>query len=467
MQKIRVIETDVSAGKLLRESAPLKFKPDHDVPDGIELEVVNVYDEVSYQTVLGIGAAFTDSAAVNYGKMTKEQQNEVSDAYFSEKDGIDLDFCRICINSSDYAADFYTCDDVEGDRELLYFNIDHDKKEIIPMIRDALKRNPDMRILASPWSPPAWMKTNGKMENGGHLKEEYRETWALFFAKFIKAYAAEGIPIYAVTVQNEAKAEQWWESCLYDAAEERDFVTGYLRPILDREGLGDVKIFCWDHNKERVVDRALVTFGTNTGRVAFDGMAHHWYSGDHFAALDAVHKLFPEKYLIGTENSSSAVDAIPTYGGERIAHELIGDFNNYSSAYMDWNLILDKTGHPYHWDREREAARKKGDNAFVNQSMQIKRRPSTPIMLWGDQLHYDYSYYSLGQFSKYLKKDAVRIASSSFSPDLECVAFKNPDGSRVLVVMNKGEKARPMVLRFKNQVAKYEIAAHAITTFLF
>ena len=108
---------------------------------------------------------------------------------------------------------------MDGDSELIHFNIDHDKKEIIPMIRDALKRNPDMRILASPWSPPAWMKTNGKMENGGYLKKEYRAAWALFFARFIQAYAAEGVPIYAVTVQNEAKAEQWWESCLYDAAD--------------------------------------------------------------------------------------------------------------------------------------------------------------------------------------------------------------------------------------------------------
>ncbi len=467
MEKIRVIKTDIRQNKFLSEETPLKFRKDRDVPDGIELELVNVYDEVRYQTILGIGGAFTDAAAVNYAKMTDEQKKEVSDAYFSEKKGIDLDFCRICINSSDYAADFYTCDDVDGDSELIHFNIDHDKKEIIPMIRDALKRNPDMRILASPWSPPAWMKTNGKMENGGYLKKEYRAAWALFFARFIQAYAAEGVPIYAVTVQNEAKAEQWWESCLYDAADERDFVTGFLRPTLDREGLGDVKIFCWDHNKERVVDRALVTFGTNTGRVAFDGMAHHWYSGDHFAALDAVHRLFPEKYLIGTENSSSAVDAIPYYGGEKIAHELIGDFNNHSSAYMDWNLILDKTGHPYHWDKERAEAQKKRNNAFVNQSMQIKHRPSTPIMLWGKELHYDYSYYYLGQFSKFLRKDAVRIASSVYSPDLESVAFLNPDGSRVLVVMNKGEKTLPAVLRFRNSVAPYEMTPHSIATFLF
>ena len=226
---------------------------------------------------------------------------------------------------------------------------------------------------------------------------------------------------------------------LYEADEERDFVTGYLRPTLDREGLGDTKVFCWDHNKERVVDRAIETFGTKSGKAAFDGIAYHWYSGDHFEALDAVHQLFPEMVQISTENSGGAIDAIPWYVGERCAHEIIGDFKNYCSAFVDWNMILDETGHPYHWDAEREAAHKKGNNAFVNQEAKKRRRASTPIMWWEGKVRYELSYYYLGQFSKYVLPGARRIGSSSYTQDLEQIAFQNPDGTRVLVVMNKSD----------------------------
>ena len=465
--KIRVIKTDAAKGDFLKEEPSLKFKKDASVPDGIELEVVNVYDEVKYQEILGFGAAFTDSSAVNYAKMTKEEREEVSDAYFSRKKGIALNFNRICINSSDYAADFYTCDDVDGDKELKYFNIDHDKKEIIPMIKDALKRCPEMKIFASPWSAPAWMKDNGKMERGGRLKKEYLATWALFYAKFIQAYEKAGVPVWGLTIQNEAKADQWWESMLYEGAEERDFAAGYLRPVLDREGLGDTKVFCWDHNKERVVDRALETFGTNSGRAAFDGIAYHWYSGDHFEALDAVHQLYPEKVQISTENSGGARDDEPWYVGERSAHEIFGNFKNYCSAFVAWNMILDETGHPYHWDAERDAARKKGTDAFVNQSKKQRTRPSTPIMLWEGKVRYELSYYYIGQFSKYVLPGARRIASSSYSQDLEQIAFLNPDGTIVLVVMNKGEQARPVVLRCKNNIAKDRLEAHSIATYIF
>ena len=464
--KIRVIKTDVTKGDFMKEGT-LKFRKDKSVPDGIELEIVNVYDEVKYQEILGFGAAFTDSSAVNYAQMSKAEKDEVSDAFFSRKKGIGLNFNRICINSSDYAADFYTCDDVDGDKDLQYFNIDHDKKEIIPMIKDALKRNPEMMIFASPWSAPAWMKDNGKMENGGRLKKEYLATWALIYAKFIQEYEKAGVPIWGLTVQNEAKAEQWWESMLYEADEERDFVTGYLRPTLDREGLGDTKVFCWDHNKERVVDRAIETFGTKSGKAAFDGIAYHWYSGDHFEALDAVHQLFPEMVQISTENSGGAIDAIPWYVGERCAHEIIGDFKNYCSAFVDWNMILDETGHPYHWDAEREAAHKKGNNAFVNQEAKKRRRASTPIMWWEGKVRYELSYYYLGQFSKYVLPGARRIGSSSYTQDLEQIAFQNPDGTRVLVVMNKSDEDLPAIVRYQNNVAEDRLAAHSIATYIF
>ena len=431
-------------------------------PGETENKVVNLYPECTDQTFSGFGGAVTEAAAYTYSLMSNEQKREMLTAYFAP-DRMRYQFVRVPVDSCDFSLGQY-CGYTESGAP----DFSHLEKWILPMLRDIeAVANRKVPIMLSPWSPPAFMKTNGLREQGGKLKPEYCAAWADYLCCYANAYRDLGFVVTRMSLQNEPKAVQTWDSCIFTAAEEKAFLRDFMHPAMQRYGIDDIEIYLWDHNKERVVDRALVTFGTNTGRVAFDGMAHHWYSGDHFAALDAVHRLFPEKYLIGTENSSSAVDAIPYYGGEKIAHELIGDFNNYSSAYMDWNLILDKTGHPYHWDKERAEAQKKRNNAFVNQSMQIKHRPSTPIMLWGKELHYDYSYYYLGQFSKFLRKDAVRIASSVYSPDLESVAFLNPDGSRVLVVMNKGEKTLPAVLRFRNSVAPYEMTPHSIATFLF
>lgn len=457
MKEIRVIETNVAKGDLLKEAAPLQFVPDKKGPDGNEEDIFNIYDQVQYQEILGFGGAFTEASALNFKGLTEEQQKEVADQYFDAEKGIGYSFCRATINSCDFSADFYSYDDVDGDFELEHFDIAHDKEAVIPMIHTALERSPEMRIFSSPWSPPAWMKTNGKMAKGGSLKKECYDVWARYVAKYIQEYEKAGVHIWGVTVQNESKAAQGWESCIYEAAEERDFVVGYLRPACDRAGLGDRKILCWDHNKERVVDRALETFCSPRARDAFDGMAVHWYAGDHFGALDAAHQLFPEKLFVASEQCKGASD-IPWNSGETYAHDIIGDLNNWVNAWVDWNMLLDENGGPDHWKDEQQATGWDPEKIWVGES---------PIMVKNGVLEYASSYYYIGHFSKFIRPGARRVASSLYTDRLEGCAFKNPDGSHAAVLMNRTDADIKVFLRYKTEIAPYTVQAHSIATFLF
>lgn len=237
MKKIRLIETDTGSRVYLQEGKPLEFTADQKGSDGNEANIFNVYDEVEYQEILGFGGAFTEASALNFKGLTEEQKKEVSEKYFSVENGIGYNFCRATINSCDFSADFYSYDDVEGDFDLKHFDIAHDKDAIIPMIKAAAELSPEMKIFSSPWSPPAWMKTNGKMAKGGSLKKECYDVWARYVAKYIQEYEKAGVRIWGVTVQNESKAAQGWESCTYEAGEERDLVLGYMRPYFERMGL--------------------------------------------------------------------------------------------------------------------------------------------------------------------------------------------------------------------------------------
>ena len=238
-----------------------------------EPAIINVFDEFEYQTVLGFGGAFTESAAYNYAQLTDEQKKDFMIKTFSRKDGIGYNFGRTHINSCDFSLDIYTYVE-RGDRDLSTFNIERDRKYIIPFIKDALEYCSDELVLfASPWSPPDYMKENEIAIRGGALKEEYMPVWARYYAKYIKAMREEGINISAITVQNEPNAKQPWESCSYSPEDERDFIENYLDPILDEEGLSDIKIMIWDHNKERVYDRSKRIFTSEKVKIAF-GVLH-------------------------------------------------------------------------------------------------------------------------------------------------------------------------------------------------
>ncbi len=429
----------------MTETASLELLDD---VQGIENKIINVYDDIEFQSILGFGGAITEASAVTASKLSDANSTRILSAYYDAQDGIGYTICRSHINSCDFALGNYTYVQ-DGDEALETFDISHDRELMIPYIKQAKAFAGDgFTFYASPWSPPAWMKTTGEMNNGGKLKPEYRSAWARYYVKYIEAYEAEGVPVWGLTVQNEAKAVQIWDSCIYTAEEEKDFVRDYLGPELHQAGYEDVKVMVWDHNKERVYDRAKMAFDDAEASKYIWGIGFHWYSGDHFEALQAVQKRYPDKALIFTEGCHEGGVQLGSWkSGERYAHDIMGNLNNGMSGWTDWNIVLDEQGGPNH----------------------VGNYCDAPIIAdtKNDSLTFQSSYYYIGHFSKYIRPGAVRIGCTKYTESLSTTAFRNPNGEIVVVVLNRTDEQHPYVVRNNEQVAEGSIPAHSIQTLLF
>ena len=436
----------ITSYKTVKGASPMQKYEHTFTKDGgyVENFLINIYPEIEYQEIKGFGGAFTEAAAVTLDKLSKSTREKVIKMYFDKEEGIGYNFGRVHINSCDFALGNYTCVE-EGDLTLESFQIERDKKSVIPMIKEALAYT-DIELFASPWSPPAYMKTSGRMNRGGRLRREYYPLWAEYYKKFIKAYEKEGVKIFAITVQNEPNAEQTWDSCLYSAEEERDFVRDYLGKKMSEIG---VKIFFWDHNRERIIERSRVMLSDKAAAREISGIAFHWYSGEYYEELEAFHKLYPEMDILFSEgccklakNSDGALA-----NAERYARDMIGNFSNYCSYFCDWNLLLDEKGGPNHVGNFHEAP--------------ILANTET------DELYIRDSFYYIAHFSKFIKKGAGRIATSRFSDKIEAVSFKNPDGSVVTVVLNRTDSDVDYTLRIAGNLVSAKSEAHSIATYLF
>lgn len=445
MPNVKIFMSRKDSPDMLAPQAAIAFEADVET----ENMVLNLYPDRQYQEIIGFGGAFTESSAYNYAKMGTANKRKIIEAYFDPKKGLGLNFCRTHIHSCDFSVSRYTYVD-EGDVDLKTFSIARDQEYILPFIHDAQRTADGLMFFASPWSPPAWMKDNGDLCHGGRLLDEYYGVWARYFARYLAAYKKEGVEIFAVTVQNEAKAWQTWESCTYTAEEEAHFATDFLRPALDEAGFGDVHIMVWDHNKERVYDRARDTFAYPGAKEAIWGVAFHWYSGDHFAALDMAHEILPDKPLILSEfclgGNRNGIGAHSDWTAlERYAHEMIGDFNHHMAASVDWNMLLDEAGAPFH------------DRGGVCKA-QIIVDPET------DTFTIEPTYYAVGHFSKFVRRGAVRIGSSSYTPGIQMTAFRNPDGSIVAVMLNTTMKRYDARLRLGGMTAPISLPKRSLTT---
>ncbi len=412
------------------------------------MHVVNVYSDVCYQQFAGFGGAFTEASAHNYMTMGEANRKQVIRDYFSE-DGLKYNFGRIHMNSCDFGLGNYAYVEDE-DAELKTFDISHDFEEIIPMVRAAqAEAKTPIRFLMSPWSPPAFMKTNGEMNNGGSLKKEYYGNWAAYFVKFIRAYREAGIEISYLTVQNEPMAVQTWDSCVYTSEEERIFVEDYLGPALEEAGL-DTKIFVWDHNKEEAYQRFKEVTASEKAMKYVAGAALHWYTGDHFEAIDLIRKQYPDKQIIFTEGCveySRFADSGEVQKAEMYGHDILGNLNAGIHASMDWNLILNEKGGPNH----------------------VGNFCAAPIMYDTESDVYEkrLTYYYIGQFSRYIRPGAKRIGTTRYTDKIEVTGFLNPDGMRAIVVLNKTEEDVPIALREDGNGTETVVKAHSIATFCY
>lgn len=409
----------------------------------------------TFQTFMGIGGALTDASAETFYKLPKEKQQEILDAYFSKEKGIGYTLARTNIGSCDFSSDSYTYIQ-EGDSALKTFNIDHDKKFKIPFIKEAIAAaGGKLTLFASPWSPPAFMKTNDDLLHGGHLKPEYYNSWATYYTKFIKAFEEQGIPVWGISIQNEPMATQKWESCVYTADEERDFLKNALGPVMKKEGMGDKKIIGWDHNRDLLYQRASTLLEDPEAAKYVWGIGFHWYETwaggkPMYNNVGLVHEAFPDKNLIFTEGSNEAFDMSKIHEwrlGERYGESMIHDFNNGMVAFTDWNILLDEQGGPNHVQ----------NFCFA---------PIHAITKTGE-LIYTNEYYYIGHFSKFIHPGAKRIISSSSRSPLLTTSFLNVNGTIATIVMNTGDKKMNYFLWVKGEAVEVQSLPHSIQTLVY
>ncbi|HVN56733.1 MAG TPA: glycoside hydrolase family 30 protein [Bacteroidales bacterium] len=450
---VTVFTTADSTSLRLTRTATVQFSRLESTSEG------NVYvfldPSKKYQDFIGIGGALTDASAETFAKLGPEKQKEIIEAYYDYDKGIGYRIARTNINSCDFSSDSYTYV-TEGDKDLKSFNIDHDRKFKIPLIKRAMAASGNsLTLFASPWSPPAFMKDNNDMLHGGKLRPEFADSWALYYTRFIKSYEKEGIPVWGITIQNEPMARQTWESCIYTANDERDFLKNHLGPVMEREGLKDKKIIVWDHNRDLMVQRAEAIFDDPDASKYAWGMGFHWYEnwsgGDKmFGNVAVVKNTWPGKHLLFTEGCPESFDPkrILNWGlGEAYGRNMINDFNNGACGWTDWNILLDETGGPNHV----------GNFCFAPVHADLKT----------GKLTYTNSYYYIGHFSKFIRPGAVRILSASSRSMLLTTAFENSDGKIVVVVMNNTAGKGTYNLCVGEYHAEIETLPHSIQTLVF
>ncbi|WP_294957624.1 glycoside hydrolase family 30 protein [uncultured Flavobacterium sp.] len=415
-----------------------------------------VNTEKTDQTFLGIGGAITDASAEVFAKLSPKKQQEFLNAYYDKNKGIGYTLARTNIHSCDFSSDSYTYIS-EGDKDLKTFNIDHDRKYRIPLIKKAIETaGGKLTLFVSPWSPPAFMKDNNDILHGGVLLPEFAPAWALYYAKFIKEYEKEGIPIWGLTVQNEPMAKQRWESCIYTPEAERDFLKNHLGPTLEKEGLGSKNVIIWDHNRgDMLTKRANLVFSDPEVAKYAWGIGFHWYETwnggpPQFESVAKVHEAFPNKKLLFTEGCIEKFDASKYQfwgNAERYGINMIHDFNNGTVGWTDWNILLDQNGGPNHV----------GNFCFAPIHADTTK----------DELIYTPMYYYIGHFSKFIRPNAKRVLETISDKSLLSTSFKNSDGQLITIVMNESEKE--MVYSLENQKEKTTITipAHAIQTIVY
>ena len=450
--KVNIITTAQNTEYRLSKTWELTFAP-HGQPFENE-PCIFVDPSKVFQSFTGIGGALTDASAETFSKLSIEQQEKFLDSYFDVEKGIGYSLIRTNIHSCDFSSSSYTYVN-ENDKSLNSFTIKHDEAYRIPFIRQAfVHADGNLKLFASPWSPPAWMKDNNHMLQGGKLLPAYYQTWADYYIKFIRAYENHDIPIWGLTVQNEPMAKQTWESCIYTAEEERDFIKNYLGPTLKKNGMKDKKLIAWDHNRDLIYHRAETILDDKKANKYVWGIGFHWYEkwhGDEIPEnIKRVAETYPDKPLLLTEacNYPFSWETFDQWHwGENYGASMIHDFNNGATGWTDWNILLDETGGPNHVQN------------FCFAPVHADTRDNS--------LHYMNSYYYIGHFSKYIRPGAKRIISSSNRAQLITTGFINTDGSVAVIVMNSGETEVSYKMYVGGQAIVSNSLPHSIVTLLF
>ena len=437
--RAEVYQTTYIGGKVIPQASVCIVIPDTGAQ---ERDIVNLYPKVTNQHIDGFGGAITESVGYVLSQMPSSSQQEILKAVFGDE-GLRYTQVRTSIDSCDFALSQYEA----APRPGAQLNLWHDETYVIPYIQAAQEVSQSkIDVMLTPWSPPAYMKSTGERSHGGKLKPEFYQAWAEYIARYISAYRSHGLNVSKLSVQNEPNANQLWDSCVFSAEEEKTFLRDYLAVALQRAGLGDLEVYIWDHNKERLFDRVWDMVDATTEQL-IAGAAFHWYSGDHFDALRLVRSQYPNLKLLFSEgcieyNRFDRDDQLKS--ARMYAHDMIGNFNAGMNTFLDWNIALNSNGGPNHAQNFCDA----------------------PILCNTETGTFEkrLSYYYIRHFSHFIAKGAVQIATTTFSSDVAAAAFQNPDGKIVAVLLNSSSKKRRVYLRVNGQLIELLMEADSIIT---
>jgi glucosylceramidase len=400
---------------------------------GVAADAIVLDLTTTKQEILGFGGAMTDATCYVLSQMTADERGAVMHDLFSPRE-MALNVCRTCIGASDYSRTAYTFDESDQpDPELKKFSIEHDKAYILPMLREARKANPEMFLFSSPWTPPGWMKANGSMLGGSMRKHSY-DPYARYFLKFLEAYKSDGVTIDAVTVQNEVDADQdgRMPACLWGQEYEIEFVKDHLGPVLRGAGL-KTKIWVLDHNYN-LWGRAIAELSDPKAYEYIDGIAWHPYVGDA-TAMTRVHDAFPQKNAYWTEGGPDITARDYATDWAKWGEIFNGAMNNWSRSITAWNIALDERGKP-------------NLGPFPCGGVVTVENGSHTVTKSGQ-------YWAFAHFSRHVKRGAKVFATNGTeaaptgglidnqaSTALTHAGFRNPDGSTVVVLANRGGERR-------------------------
>ncbi len=429
-QQLELWLTTGDRAALLSPQPSVSFSPEKNAV----LPVVVVADGVAYQQIEGFGASMTDSAAyLIHQRVPAEKQQQVMEELFDPRKGIGVSFLRNPIGASDLARFHYSYDDLppgEQDPDLAKFTIEHDRQDILPLLRMALRIQPRIRMMGSPWSAPGWMKTTGSMI-GGSLRKEAYPAFARYFRKYVEAYAAEGVPVHYLSMQNEPLyVPNDYPGMSVTAAEQTEFLKNHLLPELNAARL-PVRVLVYDHNWDRPdYPAAVLSDPVLAGSPLIAGTAWHWYGGTA-GAMTTVHQVDPKRGQYVTEAS----------GGTWIEDQVKADFEaiihsmrNWARAFVKWGLALNQDRGPH-----------AGGCSTCTGLIEVNEQTG--------EVRKTIDYYTLGHFSKFVRPGAMRVFSTN-APGVITAAFVNRDRTRVLVAYNETAREQRFQVEWRNRWAE-------------
>lgn len=446
--------------KSLTREADMKFIPDH---GGDTAYTITVKEEHTYQKWIGCGGCTNDASSwLMFKKLDKDAKDDLMKKLFSKSAGIGMDWVRHQMGSGDAAVinkGWWTYDDMpagQADPELKNFSIKLERDYILPTLKQALRINPNLKIIGCPWTPPGWMKTSAHDPNPlnhGSIQPKYYNSFANYFVKFIKEYEKEGIPIYGISLQNEPLADiQQWQACGIPATVERDLIKNYFVPAFKKNGITS-KIYIFDQNWDNGWDYVWTVYKDSTVYKAVEGSMWHHYGGQP-SIMSLIHQTYPEKEIWFTEGCATNSWQNPIYT----------DYTTYRGSFLNFSFNMINV--PRNWSQTMMMYQIAMD---PDHGPAVFAPPTNYGMVTIDpkdgSITYRPEYYLLGHVSKFVYPDAYRIESDQFDGDIESLAFKNPDASTVLVLSNRFEMAKKVKVKWNLQAFDYTISGESVVTF--